>query len=47
MRIKTKYHRGKAPEDKGRCMGRHCLICYMNGRKKDLYGDEIKKLNTS
>ena len=39
--MKYKYHRGKASEDKGRCMGKHCLICWSNGRTKSLYGDKI------
>ena len=41
---KAKYHRGKAPEDRGKCMGKHCLICHMNGREKDLYGYKVTPL---
>ncbi len=44
-RMKYKYHRGKASEDKGRCMGKHCLICWSNGRTKSLYGDKIVPLS--
>ncbi|KKN29451.1 hypothetical protein LCGC14_0844160 [marine sediment metagenome] len=40
--MRAKYHRGKESEDRGRCMGKHCLICFMNGRTHSLYGDKIK-----
>lgn len=41
---KFKYHRGQ--EQKGRCVGKHCIHCWMLGRTKSLYGDKIKPTNT-
>ena len=40
--MKYKYHRIKDGDiPSGRCVGKHCLICWMLGREVSLYGDKI------
>lgn len=39
---KYKYHRTKDPDTRGRCVGEHCIHCWMLGRTHSLYGDKIK-----
>lgn len=38
----AKYHRTQLDVDKSiRCVGKHCVTCWMLGREKSLYGDKI------
>ena len=39
-----KYHHGTNPDFNGRCVGEHCLVCFMLGRTESLYGEKLKPL---
>jgi len=45
-KIKTayRYHRTKDKDTSGRCVGKHCLLCYLLGRTHSLYGDKITSM---